>query len=233
MWKQTLSGILVALWLLSPASECLAKEILFQAEPTNFDYARGLGRRLGEAYRIEFDPRMFVHRAWIQRLSYFSSEPDLDETLEIYSKPDGSRWLTHRRAVPSLSSILQRRIVDGVKFDLKKELDAVRITSHDVALPPGVAKEIELLWQTMLPGVTNPPRLQTLYTHVPIFDAFVRQNHSVETGRVCLQAYNTPVYRAFVDVITDLRAVCDRGSNSADPVFRRLPAKIRNLRARL
>lgn len=228
MWKQIL-GSIVALWLLTSARECLAKELLFQAEPTNYDHAR----KLGEAYRTEFDPRMFVHRTWHQRLSYFASEPDLDETLEIYSKPDGSRWLSHRRANPSLTGFIWRRIVHGERFDLKRELDAVRITSHDVALPTEVANELERLWQTMLPGVTNPPKLRTLYTHVPIFDAFVRKDHSVETGRVCLQAYNTPVYRAFVDVITDLRAVCDRGGNSGDPIFARLPTKIRDLRARL
>src|SRR5437764_2190739 len=111
MLKQILTGILVALWFLSSASGGLAKEILFQAEPANYDYARGVGKKLGEAYRTEFDPRMFPHGTWHQRLSYNSYEPDVDETLESYSKADGSRWLSHRRANPSLTGFIWRRIV--------------------------------------------------------------------------------------------------------------------------
>src|SRR5438105_2521330 len=35
MWKQTLIGILIALWFLCPANGCLGKELLFEAEPAN------------------------------------------------------------------------------------------------------------------------------------------------------------------------------------------------------
>lgn len=233
MLNRILGSILLALWLFISARESSAKELLFQAEPANDDYARGLGKKLGEAYRTEFDPRMFPHRTWRQRLSYSSYKPDVDETVEIYSKPDGSRWLSHRRANPSLTGLILRRVVHGEKFDLKKQLDAVPITSDDVALPPEVANELELLWQTMLPGVAKAPKPRTLHIHAPIFDAWVRKDHSVKTGRIPTAAYDTPIYRAFVDVITDLRAACDRDGNSADAIFTRLPNKIKRLRARL
>jgi hypothetical protein len=231
--NKILGSILLALWFFTFTGVSPAKELLFQAEPANHNYARGLGKKLGEAHRTEFDPRMFSRQTWHQRLSYSSYKPDLDETLEIYSKPDGSRWLSHRQAKPSLTGLILRRVVHDEKFDLKKQLDAVPITSHEVALPPEVANEIELLWQTMLPGVAKAPEPGTLSVHAPIFDAFVRSDHSVKTGRIPMAAYDTPVYRAFVDVIKDLREACDRHVNSADPMFKRLPVKIRNLRARL
>ena len=53
------------------------------------------------------------------------------------------------------NGLIFRHVVYHAKFNLHKKLDAVVITSHDVDLPPKVAKELELLWQTMLPGVTN------------------------------------------------------------------------------
>lgn len=231
MCKQIFS-ILLALGLLISARKGSAKELLFKAEPAHDNY-RGADKKLGEAYRTEFNPRMFPHRTWHQRLSYSSYKPDVDETVEIYSKADGSRWLSHRRANPSLSGLILRRVVYAENFDLKKKLDAVRITSQEVVLPADVAKELELLWQTMLPGVPHTQFPRILVTHAPIFDAWVRKNHSVETGRIPKAAYDTPVYRAFVDVITDLRAVCDRGGKSSDPIFRRLPTKIRSLRVKL
>jgi hypothetical protein len=229
MWKQTLSTILTTLLFHSPAGTCLAKELLFAKEPNNREHSS----RLAELERTEFEPRMFGRREWYQRLIYFSGEPDLDETLEVYLRSDGTRWLSHRRAIPSLYSVMLRRLIPGGNFDWKKEVDAVRISTHEIGLPVEVANEIDLLWQTMLPGVTNPPPGGELNTHAPIFDAFVRKDHSVEAGRVCPAAYNTPIYRAFVDVIKDLREVCDRGSKPTDPIFKRLPKKIRDLRARL
>lgn len=233
MLKQTTASVLVSFLLLVPASNSLAKELLFQAEPANNDYARGVGKKLAEAYRTEFDPRMFPHRTWHQRLSYSSYNPDVDETVEIYSKPDGSRWLSHRRTSPSLTGFIWSRIVEEAKFDLKKKLDSVRITSHDVALPREVANDLELLWQTMLPGASEAQFPPILNIHAPIFDAWTRKHRLVETGRIKSAAYDTPVYRAFVDVVTDLRTVCDRGGGLADPVFARLPGKIRRLRSRL
>jgi hypothetical protein len=233
MNKQTLGCTLLALWLFISAGVSPAKELLFQAEPANPNYARGLSKKLAEAHRTEFDPRMFPQQTWIQRLSYSSYKPDLDETLEIYSKPEGSRWLSHRRAKPSLTGLILRRVVHEENFDLKKQLDAVPITAHDVALPPPVADELKLLWQTMLPGVAKAPEPLTLSAHAPLFDAWVRKDRSVKAGRISGAAYDTPVYRAFVDVINDLREACDRHANSADPIFKGLPVKIRNLRTRL
>ena len=166
MYHQVLISMLVSLGLLISAREGSAKELLFKTEPANDDY-RGADKKLGEAYRTEFNPRMFPHRTWHQRLSYSSYKPDVDETVEIYSKPDGSRWLSHRRAIPSLSGLILRRVVYGEKFDLKKRLDAVRISSQEVALPAEVAKEIELLWETMLPGVANPPEPRILVMTCP------------------------------------------------------------------
>jgi hypothetical protein len=233
MWKHSLSSILVAIWLFTPHRECLAKELLFQAEPASLGYAKGDGRRLAEAYRTEFEPRMFPHRMWHQRLAYSSSEQHVDETLEIFSKPDGSRWLGHRRANPSLTVFIWSRIVEGAKFDLKKKLDTVQITSCEVALPREVGNELDQLWRTMLPGVPENQVPRILAMHAPILDAWVRKDHSVEAGRVPMAAYDTPIYRAFVDVVKDLREACDRHAVPTDPIFKRLPTKIHNLRARL
>lgn len=232
MRMRTLTVIPVAFWLCTTASS-IANEVLFQAEPANLDYVRGVGRKLGETLQIEFNPRMFPHQTWSQRLSYYSSQPDLNESLEIYSKPNGSRWLNHRRANPSLTGLIFRRVVHGEKFDLRKELDAVRITSHEVALPPDVANELEVLWKTMLPGIAEAPEPRFLYTHVPIFDAWVRRDHTVKAGRITTAAYDTPIYRMFVDVLVDLRKVCDGGGKSSNPIFKRLMNEIRALRVKL
>jgi hypothetical protein len=232
MRVRTLAVISLALWQTTAASS-LANELLFQAEPASYDSATGVGRKLGQSLQTEFNPRMFPHHTWHQRLSYYSSQPDLNESLEIYSKPDGSRWLNHRQANPSLTGLIVRRVVHGEKFDLKKELGAVRITSCDVALPPEVADELELLWETMLPGVTEAPEPRFLYTHIPIFNAWARKGQKVKAGRITTAAYDTPAYQAFVDVIKDVREVCDRGATFDEPIFKRLPGKIRRLRARL
>jgi hypothetical protein len=232
MRAQTRAVIPVVFWL-TIATSSLAKEVLFQAEPPSYDSANGVGRKLGESLQTEFNSRMFLHRTWRQRLSYYSSQPDLNETLEIYSKPDGSRWLNHRQANPSLTGLIVRRVVHGEKFDLAKELDAIPITSRDVELPFEVANELESLWHTMLPGVTKPPEPRRLQTHIPIFDAWVRKDHTLEAGRITTAAYDTPVYRTFVELIKDLRAVCDRDAKLDDPIFKRLARKIQRLRARL
>jgi hypothetical protein len=232
MRAQTLAVILLALCLTTAVSG-IANELLFQAEPTSYDSTRGIGRKLRKSLQAEFNPRMFPHHTWRQRLSYYSSQPDLNESLEIYSKPDGSLWLNRRQANPSLTGLIVRRVVHGEKFDLAKELDAVHITSRDVALPPQVANELELLWETMLPGVTAPPEPRFLRTHIPIFDAWVRKDHRVKAGRITAAAYDTPIYQAFVEVIKDLREVCDRDAKFDEPIFKRLPDKIRRLRARL
>lgn len=78
--KQIVGGILVTVSLFASVGDGLAKELLFQAEPADNGYASGVGRKLAEAYRTEFDPRMFPHRTWHQRLAYSSDD---NETLEI------------------------------------------------------------------------------------------------------------------------------------------------------
>lgn len=233
MMNRIFGSLLISLWFFACASQSSAKELLFQAEPLDYTDVKGGDKELSEAYRTEFNPRMFSNQKWLQRLSYSSYKPDVDETMEIYSTPDGSRRLSHRLANPSLSALVLRRVVYNAKFNLHKELDAVAITSHDVALPEKVAKELELLWQTMLPGVAKAPEPRILAVHAPIFDAWVRRDRSVETGRICLAAYDTPVYRQFVDVIQDLRDVCDRSAGPNDPVFSRLPERLRRLRMKL
>jgi hypothetical protein len=219
---------IAASWL-TWATASFAGDVLFYKVSRNYDQ-EGL---VGEVFRRELETRMFTHATWRQRLYGASHDPDVNETLEIYTKSDRSIWLTHRRAVPSISGIIWSRLFIGKKFDLKKELDAVRITHHEVALPLEVANEVELLWKAMLPGLAEAPKPPALHMHTPIFIAFVQKKNSIETGSIAIAAYNTPTYRAFVDVVSDLRVVCDRGGGPTDPIFRKLPDKIRRVRARL
>lgn len=221
--------VLVAFFSVTTALASLASDVLFFKVSRDYDQ-RGV---LGETYRREIETRMFTHSTWHQRLYYESHDPDVNETLEVYSKPDGSRWLAHRGASPSLSRIIWNRIFNGQRFDLTKQLDAVRITNHEIALPPGLANELELLWRTMLPGLREAPIPRDLHMHTPIFIGFVRENNSVKTGSVCIAAYNTPIYQAFVDVISDLRTLADQGVNSTQSVLSKLPFKVRQLRMRL
>jgi len=211
------------------ANGCFADEVLFHKESRNY----GQEGLLGKVFRREFETRMFTHPTWRQRLYGASHDPDVNETLEVYARPDHSIWLSHRYASPSLSTIIWSRIYIGEKFDLKKRLDAVHITDHEIALPPEVAKELELLWRTMLPGLAEAPKPPVLYMHTPILIAFARENNSVETGSIPIAAYDTPIYRDFLAVVKDLKDLCDHGANSTDPAFAPLPDKIRRLRARL
>jgi hypothetical protein len=229
MMKRTFGIVLIVSSFLIIPNGCWAKDILFAKASRNY----GSPGREGETYRRELETRMFSHDTWRQRLYYHSSEPNVDETIEVYSKPDGSRWLSHRTASPSFTEIIYARIVEGQKFDLEQRLAAVRVTSHDVILPSDVVSELALLWRAMLPGLAQPPLSQDLYTHVPIFIGFTREGGPVKTGSICRAAYNTPIYRMFVDVIADLRDVSDRAASATDPVLRRLPDKMRRLRARL
>jgi hypothetical protein len=211
------------------ANACFAGEVLFYKVSRNYDH-EGL---LGKVFRREFETRMFTHPTWRQRLYGASHDPDVNETLEIYTKPDRSIWLDHRYAVPSLSGIIWSRIYLGEQFNLKKRLDAVHITDHEIALPPEVAKELELLWRTMLPGLAEAPKPPVLYMHTPILIAFAHENNSVETGTMAIAAYDTPIYRDFLDVVKALKDLCDHGANSRDPAFAPLPDEIRRLRVRL
>lgn len=219
---------IAASWLIW-ANASFAGDVLFYKVSRNY----GQEGLVGEVFRREFETRVFVHKTWRQRLYGASHDPDVNETLEIYTKPDRSIWLIHRRVVPSISGIIWSRLFNGKKFDLRKELDAVRITSHEVALPSEVANEVELLWRAMLPGLAEAPKPSELHMHAPIFIAFGRKNNTIETGSIAIAAYDSLAYRAFVDIISDLRAVCDRGGGPTDPIFRKLPNRIQRLRARL
>jgi hypothetical protein len=211
------------------ANACFAGEVLFYEVSRNYDH-EGV---LGKVFQREFETRMFAHPTWRQRLYGESHDPDVNETLEIYTKPDRSIWLDHRYAVPSFSRIIWSRIYIGEKFNLKERLDAVRITGHEIALPPEVAKELELLWRTMLPGLAESPKPPVLYMHTPILIAFAREDNSVKTGSIAIAAYNTPIYRDFLNVVKCLKDLCDHGANLTDPAFAPLPDKIRRLRERL
>jgi hypothetical protein len=227
--KKHFGSILAAALCLIVTNGCLASDVLFHKVSRDYDQ-RGV---LGKTYRREFETRMFTQPTWHQRLYYESHDPDVNETFEIYSRPDGSRWLSHRRASPSLSRIIWNRIFNGERFDLTKELNTARITGREVALPSELAKELELLWKTMLPGLAEAPIPRDLYVHTPIFIGFVRENNSVKTGSVSIASYNTPIYRAFVDIITDLRTIADRNSDSSESILAGLPSKVRSVRIRL
>jgi hypothetical protein len=222
-------GVLcAAAFYLIMANGCFAREVLFYKVSRNYD-SEG---QMGKVYRQELEKRMFKHSTWRQRLYYNPYEPDIDETLEVYSKVDGSRWLSYRRATPSLSRFISDRIWLGEQFDLKKKLDGVSITGQELALPVDVAKEIELLWRAMLPGLPKDPdpEERVIVPHAP---AFAREGDSVKTGRIAMAAYNTPAYRAFMGIVDDLIRVCDRGGNATDPILARLPDKVRRLRTQL
>jgi hypothetical protein len=98
-----------------------------------------------------------------------------------------------------------------------------------------VAKEIELLWRAMLPGLPKDPdpEERVIVPHAPTIIAFAREGESVKTGGIAMAAYDTPVYRAFLDIVEDLTKVCDRSGKSTDRIFSRLPTKIQRLRGKL
>jgi len=234
MIAKHLSALMAAALCLIVTNGCVAGEVLFYKVSRNYGHDGLLGR----VNRRELETRMFTHATWSERLYCNPYEPDIDETLEVHSNADGSRSLSHRLATPSLSRRIDWSISQREQFDLKKKLDAVRITEHEIALPAEVAKEIELLWRTMLPGLLKEPTEpivgeHRLIIHAPYIIALARDNNSVKTGSIAMAAYNTPAYVAFMGIVDDLIKVCDRGGSSADPIFRRLPDKIRHLRTRL
>ena len=211
---------------------CSGGEMLF------FKQSRSYGREgpQGKTFQRQFEQRMFRQAQWRQRLYVSVYEPAVDETLQVYLKPDGSRCLSHFRATPSLSRIIEPA-PSGTQYDLQKELTAMRITSQDIILPSAVADEIEMLWKKMLPGLSNEPNTiggeHVLVAHAPSIIAFAREGNAVKTGQVAMVAYNTPAYREFISIVDDLIKECDRGGKPNDPIFAILPDKIRRLRARL
>jgi hypothetical protein len=217
----------MVLWLLT-SNACIAGDALFVKALRNYN-AKG---PLGKVYRQELETRMFIHSAWRERLYVNLYDPSKDETLEIYSRPDGSRWLSFRRATPSLSQSILSRIWLGKQFDLKKELDQSSITAGEIELSQDVANQIELLWQTMLPGASKEPGFDRLYMHAPLFIAFANQNGSIKTGKMAFAAYHTPAYEEFVDIVNVLINACEHPTSKSTDL-QRLSSKIRHLTARL
>lgn len=225
------SIIAIALICLLLATTCMGRDVLFRKTLRNY----GIEGIVGTVYRREFETRMFTHVTWTARLYCSPFDPDINETLEVYSKPDGSRWLSYRRASPSLGRIISARLRWKEEFDLKKELDAVQITGNEILLPAEVANELQLLWRTMLPGVSKEPssRMRTYLLHPPNFVGFVRDNGMIKTGEIANSAYSTEAYREFAGIVDDLINVCNPGSGSKESIFAGLSANIRTLRARL
>lgn len=225
-----LAGLCALVFVLSSANSSYAKEVLFYRVSRNYD-SEG---KLGSVKRHELESRMFTHPTWLHRLYYNPYEPDIDETLEIYSKPDGSSWLSYCRATPSLSQIIFAYVQLGARFDLKRELDSAHIIRREVRLPEGMAAEISLLWRTMLPGLPKDPdpARRLIVPHFPTIIGFDRQADAVKTGRIPMAAHNTPVYRAFLVIVGDLIRACDSGAQPTDPIFSQLSDKINRLRSR-
>ncbi|MGI9086415.1 MAG: hypothetical protein ACR2HH_01520 [Chthoniobacterales bacterium] len=205
---------------------CSGENALFIKESRNY----GRQGPRGHKFRREFEARMFNPANWRQRLYVTFYEPDVDQTLEVYSKPNGALWLSYTRATPSLSKAID---AERWGYDTEKELNAVRIMRREIALPDNVAKEIELLWQTMLPGSLRGGEDQSerIYVHPPGFEAFLRRNNSVRAGTIPMAAIDTPAYRSFVHIVEDLLKACNGGSK--DQIFARLPSRMQHLRALL
>jgi hypothetical protein len=187
---------------------------------------------LGEAFRREFEPRMFAHSTWRQRL-YRNFNFGDDETLEFYIRPDGSRWVSFRRATPSLTQAILDRYWSGHEFDLKKRLDSSRIKACETKLPADIANQIEVLWQTMVPGVLKEPERKGFGSTAPgVIYALKKTDSSVEIGAVAFGAYHTPAYEEFIKIVDDLIGLCERPASRV-LLLQKLPPKIRHLTDRL
>jgi hypothetical protein len=235
LMTKTVGAVVTALFSLLVADSCFAHETLFYKASRNY----GEEGSLGTVYRSEFESRMFTHLTWSERLYLSYDNPDIDETLEVYSKPDGSWWLNYRRAVPSLSRLIRSRLF-GANFNLKRELDAVQIIYHDVALPQGVASQIRLLWRTMLSGLAKPPPekakkqggfvTRTIYFNSVVIIGFAKENNTVKTGSVPMNMHKTQVYREFGAIIDGLIKASERGAGARDPIWAQLLERMRSLR---
>jgi hypothetical protein len=217
----------IAFWLFASAISATGDPLFVKA-------LRNYGEKglLGKVYRQELETRMFTHATWRQRLYINTYYPSKDETLEVYSRPNGSRWLSFKRASPSLGQSILSRVWLRRKFDLKKELDESRITAQEIELPPDIANQVELLWQTMLPGPSKEPEASRLYMDAPTFLAFAKQNDLIKTGKMSLAAYHTPAYEEFVDITNDLIRICEDPSAKSS-VLQKMPSKMRQLATRL
>jgi len=217
---------------------CFAAEALFYRASRNYNKEGSLG----SVYRRELESRMFTHPAWGERLYLSYDNPGINETIEVYSKPNGSPWLSYRRAVPSLTRLIRDRLF-GANFDLKRQLDAVQIIDHEVALPEEVASEIKLLWRTMLSGLAKPPPQEpkkqggfvtrTIYFNAVVIIGFAKEDNTVKTGSIPMKVHKTQAYREFADIVDNLIRASQRSAGARDPVSARLPVRMRNLRLHL
>jgi hypothetical protein len=92
----TKSVIVALIATFSLTGNCgFAHEALFYKASRNYNEEGSLG----VVYRRELENRMFTHPTWSERLYLSYDNPDIDETLEVYSRPNGSRWLNYRRSV--------------------------------------------------------------------------------------------------------------------------------------
>lgn len=223
-------AVCLAAILFSPVGARAGQEVLF------YQISRDYGREgpQGMLFRREFEARMFKHANWHQRLFISLYEPAVDQTLEIYTKPDGSRWLSYTHATPPPSRLIEP-VSPGEGYDSKKELKGVRITRSESELPPNLANELEVLWGTMLPGAPREPEKQSthhvIYVHAPAFVALLRSNSTVQTGRIAMAAIDTPAYQGFVEIVEDL---INLGKHRhSERILARLPSRIQNLQTLL
>ena len=234
---KTLCIIVTAAFALVLGECCFAHEPLFYEASRNYDEDDSLGT----VYRTELESRMFTHPTWSERLYLSYDNPDINETLEVYSKRDGSPWLNYRRAVPSISRLIRDHSW-GANFDLKTKLNAVQIIDHEVALPKEVASEIKLLWRTMLSGLTrlpNEPKKQggpvtrIIPLNVIVIIGFAKEDNTVKTGSIPMSIHETRSYKEFGDIVDSLIKASDRGVGAKDPSWAELTKSMRTLRFHL
>jgi hypothetical protein len=232
MTPRRVRATLIAVGCALVTADVSVADILFRKASRDYDESGELGR----AYTREYESRMFTHRSWRQRLwCYRDHSDDMNDTLEVYSRADGSRWLSYRHARPSLTREINRRYFVHEQFDLKKSLDSIPVTGGDIRLPPSVATEIESLWKIMLPGLRREPQSNTriIIVNGPAFIGFRRDGRSVVAGTLADVAYGTRAYRNFVDIVDDLTDSCRASGRARDAILARLPQKMQKLRTRL
>lgn len=232
-------GVVVTAAFSLLVADCgFARETLFYKASRNYDEEGSAGTVL----RRELESRMFTHPTWGERLYLSYDNPDINETLEVYSKPDGSHWLDYRRAVPSLSRLIRSRF-SGADFDLKRKLDAVQIIDHQVRLPTEMASEMQLLWRMMLSKLGKPPAedqkkqggfvTRTIYLDVVVIIGLVKEDDGVKAGNVPMNVHKTRAYREFADIVDNLIKASERDADAKDPIWAKLSERMRNLRLHL
>jgi hypothetical protein len=220
-------ALLAAISCLAPP-QTWGGDLLFVKSSRNYDKEGDLG----EAFRREFEPRMFTHPTWRQRL-YRNFNFGDDETLELYVRADGSRWLSFGRATPSLTQAILDRFWSRHEFDLKKRLDSSRIKVCETEVPENVTTQLDVLWQTMVPGLLEEPERKTFGSTAPgVIYALKKKGSSIEVGVVAFGAYHTPAYEEFINIVDDLIRMAERPASRA-LILQKLPSKVRHLTDRL